>query len=98
MYLFREQILHVLTGQVNQVSTFSQPALEMEKLLFLCRAPWLLARLKNTLRTFTCMEKSYGHFQTCETAVEKFWGNILAQAQNILVCFYRICKASPVLL
>lgn len=79
MLVFSE-LKHVLTGQVNQASTFSQPALEMEKLLLLCRAPWLLARLRNTLRIVTCMEKNYGHFQTCETAVGKFWGNILAQA------------------
>lgn len=97
MLVFSE-LIHVLTGHVNQASTFSQPALEMEKLLLLCRAPWLLARLRNTLRTFTCMGKGYGHFQTCETAMGKFWRNILAQAQNILVCFYITCKALPVLL
>lgn len=79
MLVFSE-LIHMLKGQVSQVSPFSQLALEMEKLLLLCRAPWLLARLKNTLRTFTGMEKSYGHFQTCETAKGKFWGNILAQA------------------
>lgn len=31
--LILSELMHVLKGQVNQVSTFSQPALEMEKLL-----------------------------------------------------------------
>lgn len=71
MHIFRKLILHVLTGQVNQVSTFSQPALEIEKLLLLCRAPWLLARLKNTLRTFTCTEK----FMAISRLVKQPWEN-----------------------
>lgn len=88
MLVFSE-LIHVLKGQVKS---------GLHILTACFRNGEAAARLQNTLRTFTCMGKNYGHFQTCETAEGKFWGNILAQAQSILVCFYNICKASPVLL
>lgn len=45
MCVFSEPI-QILKGQVNLVSTFSQPVFEMEKLLHLCRAPGFLLGLR----------------------------------------------------
>lgn len=45
MCVFSDPI-HILKGQVNQVSTFSQPVFEMEKLLLLCRALGFLLGLR----------------------------------------------------